>query len=187
MKLEINHLSTKGTQLFRDLDANEFPGLKQLSEQGECEFISPVHFSLKVFLEKELIQIQGLFSCRIKLTCSRCLELFESQLKRNFRLRFSNRIPADVHPGKNESGENEIELTAEQIGLGFYEGEVIDLAAPLQEQVIIALPFKALCNESCKGLCSQCGVDLNSTQCECEGNRSSTPFNVLKKLNLPKK
>jgi uncharacterized protein len=41
---------------------------------------------------------------------------------------------------------------------------VIDL---LREQIQLALPMKPLCTEACRGLCPECGTNLNRTQCDC--------------------
>jgi uncharacterized protein len=37
----------------------------------------------------------------------------------------------------------------------------------LREQFYLALPMKPLCREDCKGLCPQCGTNLNTGSCEC--------------------
>ena len=46
-------------------------------------------------------------------------------------------------------------------------GEEIDLGPHVWEEVALALPFKFLCREDCKGLCPECGKDLNEGPCGC--------------------
>ena len=36
------------------------------------------------------------------------------------------------------------------------------------EDIWLAIPARFLCKEDCKGLCSQCGTDLNDSQCGCK-------------------
>ncbi len=60
-----------------------------------------------------------------------------------------------------------------------YEGDQLDLAPMLREQVILSAPMQPLCQEDCRGLCAQCGQDLNVRQCECATKPVSTPFRVL--------
>ena len=38
----------------------------------------------------------------------------------------------------------------------------------ITEDIWLAIPARFLCREDCKGLCSQCGTDLNETQCGCK-------------------
>ena len=41
------------------------------------------------------------------------------------------------------------------------DGAFADLEALLRDTLVEALPLQPLCREDCRGLCSQCGVDLN--------------------------
>ena len=54
----------------------------------------------------------------------------------------------------------------------------------LREQVLLALPMDALCAERCKGLCAQCGQDLNEKPCGCEQRRVDPRLEPLKNIQL---
>ncbi len=56
----------------------------------------------------------------------------------------------------------EVELSAEDMGIVNFQGEIINLKNTIQEQVVMEFPLKALCKPDCKGLCPICGADLNS-------------------------
>ena len=45
---------------------------------------------------------------------------------------------------------------------------VLDLDALAEEDVVLNLPSKVLCKEDCKGLCPQCGKNLNDGPCDCK-------------------
>lgn len=49
----------------------------------------------------------------------------------------------------------------------FIAGMVVDLSGLAREAVVLAMPERVLCSPSCKGLCPQCGVDLNRESCMC--------------------
>ena len=51
--------------------------------------------------------------------------------------------------------------------LTWYEGEEIDVSPMLRERMLLALPTLPLCREGCRGLCAQCGRDLNAGPCDC--------------------
>ena len=44
----------------------------------------------------------------------------------------------------------------------------IDLEPLAREAVVLELPPAPLCKEDCRGLCAQCGTDLNEGSCSCE-------------------
>jgi uncharacterized protein len=47
----------------------------------------------------------------------------------------------------------------------------LDLRPALREMWLLAVPKYVVCDESCKGLCPQCGKDLNAESCGCEPAR----------------
>lgn len=49
----------------------------------------------------------------------------------------------------------------------YYEGENLNLSPYITSMVILSLPMKPLCDETCKGLCPKCGVNHNKEECDC--------------------
>ncbi|WP_054030790.1 YceD family protein [Desulfatitalea tepidiphila] len=181
MKIEVQHIPSQGTRLSYLKPARAFPVIKEMEEHGECLFNTPIAIELDVLRERELIRVDGVVSATVRLACSRCLETYDHDLRHRFRLRFSRQIPTDVHSG----GKDEVELTAEQIGLIFFREDTIELKDAIQEQIVLSIPYKPLCSESCKGLCPQCGADLNQGPCGCPAQRAGNPFEVLKNRQWP--
>ncbi len=64
--------------------------------------------------------------------------------------------------------------------------ETPDYSLELDELVIsdilLELPLKYLCSEDCKGLCSQCGADLNTSECTCDKRSIDPRLEVLRQL-----
>lgn len=48
-----------------------------------------------------------------------------------------------------------------------YEDAILDLAPLLRAEVMIASSNGLLCREDCKGLCPECGTNLNHSTCDC--------------------
>ena len=44
----------------------------------------------------------------------------------------------------------------------------LDVDQLIFSEVILSLPTKHLCSETCKGICFKCGKDLNEGNCECD-------------------
>jgi uncharacterized protein len=88
--------------------------------------------------------------------------------------------------GIEDSEPQEVELSAEDMGIVYFQGEKINLKDTIQEQVVMEFPLRALCKQDCKGLCPKCGADLNEDFCDCDRRPSPGKFDVLKNLKLDK-
>ena len=65
--------------------------------------------------------------------------------------------------------------------------ELIDLTADIREAILLALPMKFVCSEACRGLCVQCGANLNKAPCACGKPRQTIPWGMLDQLKLKRK
>jgi uncharacterized protein len=119
-------------------------------------------------------RLLGRATTTLEVSCSRCAEPF--------------RIPVDVPfdlfylPQSENDGEGEREVQEEDLSTSFYRGEAIDLGELLREQFYLALPMKPLCTEACKGLCPQCGTNLNRGACDCKNTWEDPRLAGLKAL-----
>jgi DUF177 domain-containing protein len=106
------------------------------------------------------IRLVGGFSTGIEALCARCLEPVAREVKKNFDLLY--------RPQGSDAGEPEIKLSSPvETDVGYYRGDGLLLEDVLREQVLLTIPLKVVCSEQCKGLCPQCGKNLNSGNCEC--------------------
>ena len=98
----------------------------------------------------------------LKTECASCLSEFELEVPVIFSI--------TLKPKFAKSGDmpEDFELTREDLEECFYRGDAIDLEEVLREQIILALPMYPRCNESCRGLCPVCGVNLNELSCSCK-------------------
>lgn len=63
--------------------------------------------------------------------------------------------------------ETKAHLAEEKDGIVLVDGE-LDLEELVKSRLILHLPIKHLCSEDCKGLCAQCGANLNLAPCKHE-------------------
>ena len=119
--------------------------------------------------------IKGSFSAQIDICCSRCLE--------NTKLSIGADFAYTLIPAKAETRED-LELTPEELEISYYKGDFIDLGPIICEQIILQIPIKALCSEECKGLCPQCGANLNASSCNCHLNFVDNRMAVLKNFTI---
>ena len=178
LKIEIHHIPASGLILDSERPAGDFSGLTALLDSGECEFVDALAVHLEAVPMRDFIRVRGRLETRIRQKCGRCLTIFEAPLRSRFTLNYSRQIPQDVHKADTEG----VELTADQIGMVYFEGEEIDFTDAIQEQAILAIPFNPICRPQCKGLCRRCGSDLNVEPCDCSEPSSDGPFAVLKDI-----
>ena len=182
MEIHIEQIKEDGLEFEFEETAKTFPVLAEMVNNGECEFKAPIKTILRAVRIEDMVEVDAAIETSVRLPCSRCLELFETTLTSNFALTFTRRT-MDV---MDEHEPQEVELSAEDMGLVNFQGEIINLKNTIQEQVVMEFPLKALCSPDCKGLCPKCGADRNVEACDCD--RTSTPgkFDVLKNLELEK-
>lgn len=130
----------------------------------------------------EDIRLVGSFSTRIEVRCARCLNPVENPVSGAFDLIYRPQ-------GVDAKGE-EAAISKAETEIGYYQGEGLLLEDALKEQLLLALPAKQVCRESCKGLCPHCGRDLNVESCACSSAlpdlRWSALGDIRKKLERQK-
>ncbi len=135
---------------------------------------SPAQAQLKIKKVGTEVAVHGKIKVDLQLQCSRCLKVFRSELIVPFEAVF--------HPIEQFKGEENHELKVDELDMGFYSKDELDLIDLIKEQITLNLPMKPLCNDYCKGICLQCGSDLNAGLCGC-GEKAVDPRLVaLKKL-----
>ena len=101
-----------------------------------------------------------------------------------FPLVIKNKIKVHFIPrAKEQSSGAEVEVKETDIEQEIYKEDRVDLSAPVRDNILLDVPLIRLCDHACKGICSECGSDLNTNQCECQREGEIDPrFAVLKKL-----
>lgn len=61
-------------------------------------------------------------------------------------------------------------------------GDQIDLARMIRENILLDAPIAPLCRPDCGGLCTTCGIDLNTDTCECVGATIDPRWEALSQL-----
>jgi len=142
------------------------------------------HAELELYADGTHAFATGTFKGHLHVACSRCVGDVKLDLDEKLHVTF-------MPPSEMPSDENEIEgdgegaeVATEDLDLFPYDGERIDLEPLFREQFVLAVPYSPLCREDCKGLCGQCGIDLNSGTCACE-KPIDPRLAALKGLKLP--
>ncbi|WP_161947615.1 YceD family protein [Malonomonas rubra] len=158
---------------------SDFPVLREMLGEG-VDITAPLQFELRFQQSGQLVELDGKFSTSVELGCGRCLKRYTADLASEFALTFTPFV--EEQEGNEE--EEEVELETDELGLVYYRDDCLDLLHPLQDQVVMALPISPLCSDECAGLCSECGCNLNETQCGCEKKIFNNKFSALAGLKI---
>lgn len=144
-----------------DLGFDEQEGTQLLFPNDTYADVEVQKFSDKYFIKADVRTVAHY-------TCDRCLDEFDQNLGAAFRLVYSKQTG-------DQSDDDEYRSLAEK------ETE-IDLSADIRENMLLFLPMKHLCNETCKGLCPHCGTNLNYETCDCHQETLDPRWEILKIL-----
>ncbi|HEX4346214.1 MAG TPA: DUF177 domain-containing protein [Vicinamibacterales bacterium] len=152
-----------------------YPAETFAADQENFTVVSPVTLGLDVHKDKDHFRLEGRVETLIELPCSRCLEPFRWPVNSIFDLRYQPRQAASA---------SEREIEEDDFSSAFYENDEIDLVQMMREQFYLSLPMKPLCRPDCRGLCPQCGTNLNRGTCDCKIAWDDPRFAALKSLNV---
>jgi uncharacterized protein len=96
---------------------------------------------------------------RVRQLCDRCLSELHTDLSGSFQMIYS-----DVKDRADDDSEDWRHFDPRQ-------SNVIVLDKDVHDTLVLALPHKNLCREDCKGLCPDCGANLNKETCSHERER----------------
>ncbi len=122
-----------------------------------------VRGKLRLTRANKRILAKGQLETIVQAECVRCLIEFQLPLTLQFEELFAFSAAADPVYFVDEGG-------------------WLSLRQPVREQILLAMPIQTLCRPNCKGLCSQCGANLNDGPCNCETDDTDPRLAALKSL-----
>jgi uncharacterized protein len=175
MKININTIPEEGLDIRTIKDRSWLHSI--FGDVGENDFaLDEIRITCNVRKLQQSVLLNGGIETVIHLACSRCLEAATLPVSVPFRYTLVPAVP--------EENREDVELSEEDLEYGYYEGEIVDLDPLIYEQIVLQIPMKVLCTEDCRGLCPDCGTNLNLGTCNCSANRIDERLAVLKKLKL---
>jgi uncharacterized protein len=148
---------------------------EEVEQEGDAyRVVAPVRLEFEVQKDKDRFRLVGTAVTELELPCSRCLEPFRMPVNAAFDIRY--------HPASEMSQDEEREVEEDDLETSYYRDDQIDLNELLREQFYLELPMKPLCTEDCKGLCPQCGTNLNTGTCDCSAGWNDPRLAPLRQL-----
>ncbi len=162
LELDLNRLKPGRGRL--DLD-DELVG----SADGvpDCRVLGSLH----VDNMDQKILIHGEFGVVRSLKCDRCSKGFEQSYQAEIEVMVLR-----------SQGRGRIRTTDEDAWVVSQQRGNVSLADPLREAAVLHEPQQVICRDDCRGLCVQCGIDLNVDSCDCETEEVDPRWAALKRL-----
>ncbi len=108
---------------------------------------SPLELDLRLEAVVEGVLVTGTALVQLEGECVRCLTGIADEVEVDVQELFT-------YPGSEASDEEASHL----------DGELIDLEPVLRDAIVLELPFQPVCRPDCRGLCPECGLDLNTVE-----------------------
>ena len=122
-----------------DVQGQVAPGVVGLTKDDDLRFIEPLQVKGRVYKMEDIVAVNLTAQGKYSSFCWRCLDPIEKE--------WTASLSMDCPIHKNL--------------------EYIDLDEDIRQEVFLNLPSRMICREDCKGLCPQCGVNLNQEECKC--------------------
>ncbi len=178
VKLIVDHIKDAPVLVHIDEPVGAFPLLAGMQNEMSCCITGNIKGDITVTREYDNIRVAGRVSAPLALSCSRCLADYTSFVDTNFTIFFRKENAIAT------SAEDELELGEMDLLSAAYSGDEIDLTHEIEEQIAMEIPLKPLCNDACKGLCHECGIDLNTSGCSCSKEPVRLAFSALKDFKV---
>jgi len=133
---------------------------------GEVRAVTPVHVHGQVTNTGESMLVQGEASGEFALSCARCLQPMRTRLVAPLEERYRRQGGRSPERGLQRGEPGDAEGEAED-DAHTYHGDWLNLEEAVREALFLQVPMKPVCRPDCRGLCPQCGADLNQGDCGC--------------------
>ena len=145
LRLNVGFLLKEGIGFSRDFTF-EVPNVRLADDLVVTNLVGVVNFPRT----PQGLYAQGTLQAQIPAECVRCLSPFEQAV--------SSQITELYHYPPENAPEGALKVD---------DDVHLDLTPLVREDMLLSMPMHALCRPDCKGLCAECGQNLNDGPCGC--------------------
>ncbi len=129
----------------------------------DCRVIEPLSGKVTLLPQDGGCLVRGELKGKIALPCNRCME--DAVLAINDTFTSFEPYPGPDDEGQKTTADSSVDSLILKRNAGGVP--ILNLSGLLWEEFVLSLPIKPLCRDNCKGLCPQCGKNLNEGPCSC--------------------
>lgn len=121
------------------------------------------------------VLVTGDLETVVEVNCDRCLEPVDVPVEIELEEEF--RQTMDIHTGAS------LPVTDESDPATLIDDKNhLDLSEVVRQALLLELPTHPLCRDDCKGLCQNCGQNLNEANCDCPEEDDDPRWSSLRAL-----
>ncbi|GBG66245.1 hypothetical protein CBR_g57847 [Chara braunii] len=166
---------------------------------------TPVSVSMDVTRKGKDLHLEGMVRTAMSVPCNRCLSPVAERVFADFRLTLMPNPPQEPSAisigvsldddgntkplSNNSSKEGGVEGLTGVLDIDIDdklhfppEAKEMDLSSYVRDTIHLEIPLFVHCDANCKGLCMQCGANLNLGACTCETVSDDRPWGPLEQL-----
>lgn len=144
--------------------------------EGEFHLVGPLQVGLRLNRSGQTFQLEARLQGRLEGECCRCLEPVGQELEAVLQV-LLQRQPLGEDEREAAEEDEDVELLAPG-------DKQADLKERLREAVLLELPLRMYCRQDCKGLCAECGHNLNTGACGCATAQGDPRWSALRDVKL---
>jgi uncharacterized protein len=155
------------------------PWLKELSNRlaaAGTKIPGNIEIALQLTKLEPDYYLRGQMTFEVDQTCARCADSFPLPIEHTVALGMA-------HVG-SQAVEGVLSEESEELDINYFEGTDLDFGPIIEEQILLSLPYRAMCRPDCKGICQSCGSDLNKGDCRCPKTNPVHAFAALAQINI---
>lgn len=167
------------SELFAPAESSHFEGTVAIpvikAGPDLYDFAEPLSWQVDITNTGDALLVTGTVEGEAKTACARCLDAFgfsvTGDVEGYYLLDETKAAPEDMD-------DDEFEVLPSD--------NIIDLEPLITAALLLEFPLIPLCDDECRGLCPQCGANLNEGPCGCEpvpddgDDTPPNPFAALK-------
>ncbi|HYM91422.1 MAG TPA: DUF177 domain-containing protein [bacterium] len=135
---------------------------ERIESPGEdTTLLDPVQGELVLTGTGRGVSLTGRVRTALSLVCGACLTQYRQPLEFAVDEEFGR------SPVRAGASRGETELGPEDFVVPIGPDGMVDLTEVVRQHLVLAIPIAPRCREGCRGLCAQCGADLNLGPCTC--------------------
>ena len=160
MKLDLSQIFDEEIcNLDLDENLNIDTSNEAFETKSDIKLEKPVNIAGGIYLTDDGVYLNAKITYEYIESCARCLTEFSQKIE--------TVLSAKIIEKSNQQTEDDDD---DEETIVYYDSRdsELEIEEVITPYILLSLPMKSICDESCKGLCVKCGVNFNLDQCDCD-------------------
>ncbi len=168
MLISLSEIMTTNDKVVQINAPIELEGFDYMGTTYEFAHKEPVSLTITNLGSKRVL-IEGGTNISLTLFCGRCLK----DMIYPMNIEIQKEVDFSLSDEERAEGLDET---------NYIIGYNLDVDTLIYDEILIGFPMKLLCSEDCKGICKNCGTNLNEKSCDCDTYNYDPRMSVIRDI-----